>query len=157
MDHRRENCFGPRYLYCTHQIGKTQAREFSVISKGCGVWGFTHFQGKSSENFPPTTAMSSTFWWKKSLKVLSNKGFRLIQPALVSNFGGLWTANPARATFSVNLADLAELWTFIDYSWFLCLFARSICACSSAICRCNLSLSLSLASTLIELFTPILA
>ncbi|GBF53152.1 hypothetical protein N0824_01003 [Microcystis sp. 0824] len=39
IDNCRENCFGPRYLYCTHQIAKTQTREFSVISKGCGVWG----------------------------------------------------------------------------------------------------------------------
>ena len=59
--------------------------------------------------------------------------------------------------YLVKPFDLAELWAVIDYSWFLCLFARSISACSSAICRCNLSLSLSLASTLIELFTPVLA
>ncbi|WP_269453961.1 hypothetical protein [Microcystis aeruginosa] len=32
-----------------------------VWGVGCGVWGFTHFQGKSPGIFPPITPMVGSF------------------------------------------------------------------------------------------------
>jgi len=50
------------------------------------VWGFTDFEGEFSGkkylNFPLITPISGTFGFQKSLKVLSSKVFRFIQPAL---------------------------------------------------------------------------
>ncbi|GBF53635.1 mobile element protein [Microcystis sp. 0824] len=55
---------------------------------GVGFYRFSggqlaNFQGKSPGILPPITPRSGTFGFQKSLKVLSNKVFRFIQPTLL--------------------------------------------------------------------------
>jgi hypothetical protein len=60
-----------------------------VWGVGCGVWGFTSFEvanylifREKVPKFPPDHSNGWHFLRKKSLKVLPNKVFRFIQPAL---------------------------------------------------------------------------
>ncbi len=87
---------------------------------GVGFYQFSggqlpNFQGKNPGIFPLLTPIPGTFGFQKGLKVLSNKVFRFIQPALINKLmAKLLVVLELESTLIMTLAHLED--RSIDYN-----------------------------------------